>query len=150
MSRGNYGVGQQEIKVKVIWEQIIFLNENYVSVRDPATSLSNITLAEYKIKSSLSSLSEWLLPYDARFSAARGSAWQNSALNIVAQKISNKIKMKRASEEWVGFRPEISKWTYLRACSDDEQIFWWIRINIFHFHLQSRQKNGQLRLLCTI
>ena len=26
-------------------------------------------------------MSEWLLPYDARFSAARGSAWHNSVLS---------------------------------------------------------------------
>lgn len=35
------------------------------------------TLAEYKTRSSLFNLSEWLLPYDARFNAARGSAWHN-------------------------------------------------------------------------
>lgn len=78
------------------------------------------TLAEYRITSSLFSFKAWLLPYDARLSAARGSAWHNS------NKPANWYKQK-----W----NQAAGLTYLWSSCDNKQILWGISINIFHFDL---------------
>ena len=96
-----------------------------------------ITFAEYKIISSLLNLSEWPLPKDARFRAARGSAWHNGAHTIVrtlhARGKQHKGKILKKNEDTV---TAANQTTHLRACRYNQQIFWSIGIHIFCFNLK--------------